>query len=251
MQESLEGAGAVVTGHTSGLGEAVAAELLERGARLLGIARRRSPELAGRAGARLVEAQLDLADAAALEQWLRGGSLASFLHGAERALLVNNAGTVQPIGPLESQDAAGAARAVVLNVAAPLALSAAFAQVTEQARERRILHVSSGAGTNAYAGWSVYCATKAALDQHARAVALDATPRLRIGSVAPGIIDTDMQAVIRATPEADFPDRERFVEMKQHGQLVRPEDAARALVEFLLSDAFGREPVTDLRRRTA
>jgi NAD(P)-dependent dehydrogenase (short-subunit alcohol dehydrogenase family) len=95
----------------------------------------------------------------------------------------------------------------------------------------------------------VYCATKAALDQHARAVALDRTPALRIASVAPGVIDTDMQAEIRAASEEDFPDRRRFEELKRDRQLRSPAEAGREVVELLLSNAFGRDTVTDLRQR--
>ena len=85
------------------------------------------------------------------------------------------------------------------------------------------------------------------MDHHARAVALDRTPRLRICSLAPGIIDTDMQAEIRATTEDRFPDRERFVEFKREGSLHDPSERGGEIVDFLLSGAFGREPVADLR----
>ena len=85
------------------------------------------------------------------------------------------------------------------NLRRAFAFSAAFAQATSPERERRILHVSSGAGRKPYAGWSIYCATKAAIDQHARCVALDRTPHLLISSVAPGVIDTEMQAEIRSS----------------------------------------------------
>jgi hypothetical protein len=150
---------------------------------------------------------------------------------------------------LQSQDAEAVAKAVAVNVGAPLVLSAAFVAATSEHRDRRILHISSGAASNAYAGWSVYCATKAALDQHARAVALDRTPALRIASVAPGVIDTDMQAEIRAASEEDFPDRRRFEELKRDRQLRSPAEAGREVVELLLSNAFGRDTVTDLRQR--
>ena len=245
------GVAAVVTGHTRGLGAAIAAQLLARGARVLGIARRTNAALAARHGAALVEARLDLADAGALERWIAGGEMRAFLRGAEPAVLVNNAGLLQPIGPLEAQDIAAVSRAVAVNVGAALALAAAFAAATSGARDRRILHVSSGAGSSAYAGWSVYCATKAALDHHARAVALDRSPGLRIASVAPGVVDTDMQAEIRETDESRFPDRARFVELKREGRLRRPEDAGAELVDYLLARDFGRETVTDLRRVSA
>jgi len=235
---------AVVTGHSRGLGAAVTDELLRRGVPVLGISRSRRPATA----ALLTEAAVDLADEAALHRWLGSHELTEFLGDAARPVLVNNAGLLQPIGGLELQDPAAVSRAVAVNVGAPLALCAAFARATASATDRRILHVSSGAARNAYAGWSVYCASKAALDHHARAVVLDGTPNLRIASVAPGVIDTDMQAEIRSTPDKAFPDRERFVRMKQEGTLRTPEAAATSLVDYLFSPAFGDDPVTETRR---
>jgi NAD(P)-dependent dehydrogenase (short-subunit alcohol dehydrogenase family) len=192
------------------------------------------------------QAMVDLGDAVALASWLQGHALRSFLAGCDTALLVNNAGVVSPVGPLAEQDPVASLRAAIINVGAPLALSSAFVQAAPQA-QRRILHVSSGAARSAYPGWSVYCATKAALDQHARAVSLDGDPRVLACSLAPGVIDTDMQAEIRATPDARFPMRERFVEMKRGGALVAPADCAVALVDYLLGKRFGQEPVDDLR----
>lgn len=238
---------AVVTGHSRGLGAAIAAHLLARSIAVLGVARHGNADLATRFAATLQQVQLDLADSAALSRWLAGDSLRRFFDGRCTALLVNNAGILQPIGPLETQEVSTVSHAVAVNVAAPLMLSAAFVAATPHANERRILHVSSGAGRQAYAGWSVYCATKAALDHHARAVALDHTPTLRICSVAPGVVDTDMQAEIRASTEERFPDRPRFVELKREGRLPSPGQTAGAVVDLLLSDAFGEAPVSDLR----
>lgn len=238
---------AVVTGHTRGLGAAIAAHLLSQRIPVLGVARGRNADLAKQFGAALTEIEVDLADSAALTRWLEGDALARFVGGSKLALLVNNAGVLQPVGPLETQDPAAVSRAVALNVGAVLALSAAFAQATRQVSDRRILHISSGAARDAYAGWSVYCATKAALDHHARAVAMDHSQALRISSVAPGVIDTEMQAEVRATTEENFPTRQRFVEMKREGRLRSPDQAGRDLVEFLLSDRFGRDPVWEVR----
>jgi NAD(P)-dependent dehydrogenase (short-subunit alcohol dehydrogenase family) len=242
-----ENTAAIVSGHSRGFGEAIANELLQRGIRVLGISRRANPTLAQEHGDRLSEVQLDLADADALRAWLSSDALQVFLSTAEVALLVNNAGILQPLGPLETQDAGTILTAAAVNVGAALALSASFVQKTSAAKDRRILHISSGAGRHVYAGWSVYCASKAALDHHARAVAVDSTPRLRISAVAPGVIDTDMQAEIRASSDELVPDRPRFVEMKREGALVAPEAAARGVVDFLLSNSFGSEPVSALR----
>jgi benzil reductase ((S)-benzoin forming) len=239
---------AIVTGHTHGLGEALADQLLARGFAVLGVARSRHATLAERHGAaRFEQIELDLADTARVAQWLAGDHLQRFIGDAQQVLLINNAGTVQPVGPLHTQDALAIAQAVSLNVAAPLMLASAVTTASAQAADRRIVHISSGAGRNPYPGWSVYCATKAALDHHARSVALDANRALRICSIAPGVVDTNMQVQVRASTLEQFPQRERFVELKQNGKLTLPRDAAAKMLDYVLSDAFGSLPVTDVR----
>lgn len=238
---------AILTGHARGLGTAIAAELLARNIAVLGLSRKGNAELAGRFPDALRQVQIDLADSAGFAQWLTGDTLRHFVADSDTVLLVNNAGTVQPVGPLPMQEPAAVAHAVALNVAAPMMLASAIASLAGTAAELRILHVSSGAGRGAYAGWSVYCATKAALDLHARSVALDKTPGIRICSLAPGVIDTDMQAEIRATSLDRFPMRERFEALKRDGLLVKPADCARQLVDYLLHPGFGKDSVADLR----
>lgn len=236
---------AILTGHSRGLGAAIGAELLARGMPVLGLARRANPDLAARFPQLLRQRELDLGDVATMRDWLAGDELSGFLSDADAVLLINNAGVVQPVGPAAMQDPAAVAQAVVLNVAAPLMLTTAVARAS--AAEKRILHISSGAARQAYPGWSVYCATKAALDHHARSTVLDAAEGLRICSLAPGVIDTDMQAEIRDIAPERFPMRERFVALKREGQLTTPEDCARRLVDFLLAPGFGSQPVADLR----
>jgi hypothetical protein len=240
-------AAAVVTGHSRGIGEAVAEHLLARGARVLGVSRHENARLAGRFPDTLTELPLDVGDAPALLRWLAGEPLEQFFADAETPLLVNNAGVLQPMGPLETQELEKVSRAVAVNLGAALVLSAAFVDATSDARERRVLHVSSGAARKAYAGWSIYCATKAGLDHHARCVALDRTPGLLVSSVAPGVVDTEMQAEIRSSTDERFPDRPRFVAMHRDKALPSADRTGGRLIEYLLSDIFGAEPVFELR----
>ena len=95
-----------------------------------------------------------------------------------------------------------------------------------------------------------YCAVKAGLDHFSRSVALDqaaATYPARIVSLAPCVIDTDMQAQLRAGDPARFPDHARFVQMKASGQLDSPATAAAKVLAFLQRADFGDKPVADVR----
>lgn len=238
---------AILTGHSRGLGAALAAELLGRGIPLLGLARQGNPVLAAAYPGRLSEAALDLADDAALRAWLDGHQLADFLAADDDGplLLINNAGVLGPMAALDAQAPGEIAAAIAINVSAPLLFSAALAR--RHAGELRILHISSGAARHPYPGWSIYGASKAALDHHARCVAADGRANLRICALAPGVIDTDMQTRIRASAETDFPLKDKFVALKAEGRLSTPQGAARAVVDYLLSEGFGRQPVADLR----
>jgi NAD(P)-dependent dehydrogenase (short-subunit alcohol dehydrogenase family) len=227
--------------------------LLDPQRTLLTIARRPDAALAERAargGAPLEQWALDVAAADAaprLEAWLRRLPADRF----ERAVLINNAGVLGRVGPVENMDAATLANVLRVGLEAPALLTAAFLRVTRAWRtERRVLNVSSGAGRSAIAGWAGYCAAKAGLDHLTRVLALDEAllPNpARIVSLAPGIIDTDMQAELRASDPDAFPDLARFREFKAGGQLVAPELAARRLLEFLERPDFGAKPVADVR----
>ncbi|MGK9939449.1 SDR family NAD(P)-dependent oxidoreductase, partial [Salmonella enterica subsp. enterica] len=86
----------------------------------------------------------------------------------------------------------------------------------------------SGAARRPVEGWSAYCAGKAALDMFARSVnaeyaSLRAERGVRAVALAPGVVDTGMQAAIR---EADFAQVERFRSLKANAQLTSPDEAA-------------------------
>lgn len=238
---------AVLTGHTHGLGAAITETLLSRDVTVLAIARGRNDDLGARFSDRLHQITLDLTNSAALSNWLATGEMAKFFSDSATALLINNAGMLQPMGPAGTLEAATIGRAIALNVAAPLMLTSAMIAATDTVPDRRVLHVSSGAGRDAYPAWSMYCASKAALDHHARSVALEAIPALRICGLAPGVIDTDMQTEIRASTDEQFPLREKFVTLKNQNLLARPGDVAARMIDYLLNQNFGRTAVEDLR----
>jgi len=115
---------------------------------------------------------------------------------------------------------------------------------------RKVLNISSGLGRRPMAAQAPYCAAKAGLDHFTRCSALDEAQRehgARLVSLAPGVIDTDMQVQLRAGDPAAFPDLQRFVELQRQGQLSSPPDAARQVLAWLQRPDFGDQPVADVR----
>lgn len=237
----------LVTGASRGLGLAMTEQLLAAGHRVLAIARR-SPPIDHAA---LTVWNADLADpvplAARLQAWL--GALDPA--GVSAVTLIHNAGVVSALAPLADGDAADLSNALRVGLEAPLVLSAAFLHATAGwAAPRRLLLISSGLGRRAMAGSASYCAAKAGMDHLARAVALEEAARpngARVVSLAPGIIDTDMQQQLRSADPAAFPERARFVGFHASGQLDSPAAAAAKVLAFLARPDFGSEPVTDVR----
>ena len=240
---------AVVTGASRGLGLALAKQLLSSGASVVTIARSTSDELAQAAtthGARLQQLQADLSDPGAIEN-AAGMMSAALPPNADRFLLINNAGTVDPIVPAEKLfDAAAIERAFNLNVTALMVLTAGFLRSTPAKADRRILNISSGAGRKPTKGWGVYCATKAAVDHYTRVLGQE-HPDARVAALAPGVVDTGMQERIRGTERQDFPELDRFLQLHEQGQLVDADTTAQRILNHLVSDAFGRELIDDIR----
>ncbi len=244
----------IITGASRGMGLALAEQLVVPGNQLLCLSRQSNATLQKKANDAKVVAeqwQLDLADsvgaAQKLERWLSAFSSASFAS----VTLVNNAGVIADIGPLSDADAPNLANALRVGLEAPLQLCAAFLKGTEHWHcERKILNISSGLGRRAMASQSAYCAAKAGMDHFTRCMAMDEALKTRgakVCSLAPGVIDTDMQTQIRAASASNFPDKAAFVAMKDSGQLSSPEQAAAKLIAYLRRPDFGSNPVADVR----
>ncbi|MEJ1131170.1 SDR family NAD(P)-dependent oxidoreductase [Variovorax sp. CCNWLW225] len=244
----------LITGASRGLGRAMAAQLLQAGHMVLGISRRQDPqlaELAAKAGAELIQWEQDLSEpvaaAARLSTWLKTLDGQRF----DGVTLINNAGTVGNPAPLASAVPAELAQALRIGLEAPMLLTAAFLGATREWRgARKVLNISSGLGRNAMGSQAPYCAAKAGMDHYSRAVALEEAHMsngARIVSLAPGVIDTDMQVQLRGASAERFPDRGRFEKLKNEGMLDSPETAAAKVLKYLARADFGSNPVADVR----
>lgn len=241
----------IITGASRGLGLAMAQQRLDSGYRVLAIARATPPV----EHPALEAWRADLADAAPvaarLEAWLAAQPAAD----VTAVELINNAGVISRLAPLDGVAADDLANALRVGLEAPLLLSAAFLRATAGwAASRKLLLISSGLGRRAMAGSASYCTAKAGMDHLARAVALEQQALqaaggngARVCSLAPGVIDTDMQVQLRSADAAAFPERSRFEALKTGGALDSAATAAAKCLRVLDRDDFGANPVADVR----
>ena len=199
----------VITGASRGLGAGMAKAFAGRGI-ALGLCARHRPDAPD--GVRSVTAEVDVRDADAVERFAE--RVSNDLGPID--VWINNAGVLDPIGPLRDAPTEQIADHIAVNLLGVMWASRSFARlVHDRSGGGTLVNISSGASRTPYAGWAAYCASKAAVDQLSRVLALEgATDGLRVYSVAPGVVDTDMQATIRSTPATHFPTVGRFHQLK-------------------------------------
>ena len=245
----------ILTGASRGMGLAMARQLLDAGHELVTLSRSASEELtqaAASPGTALQQWQVDLAapEAAAcrLGEWLAGVDPARYAS----LTLINNAGVIPQIAPLSQLQPADIAQALRVGLEAPMLLTSAFLAATQDwTAPRKVLNISSGLGRRAIASQATYCAAKAGMDHFSRSVALDEAHKphgARICSLAPGVIDTDMQQQLRSADAQDFPDAGNFAQLKAQGMLTSPEEAAARVLAWLQRADFGEQVVADVRQ---
>ncbi|MEL6267023.1 MAG: SDR family NAD(P)-dependent oxidoreductase, partial [Pseudomonadota bacterium] len=157
----LSGAVALVTGASRGIGAATARVLAGAGAHVVLAARSTAEtgalaaELSG-AGHAATAVALDVADPAAVAATIARAEAIGPL-----AILVNNAGMIEPIAPVEAADPADWGRAIDVNLKGTYyPLRAALPGMLGRG-QGTIVNLSSGAASNPLEGWSAYCASKA------------------------------------------------------------------------------------------
>ena len=231
-----------ISGASRGIGRALADAVPWSDARVIDISR------SGAEGLEHVKADLTDPDG-----WQAVGE--SFMHElagfhGDRAVFIHNAGTLDPIGFAGEKDPNRYARQVLLNSASPQILGDAFIRcVEDRDLDAWMITITSGAATSVYEGWSAYGPAKAAVDHWTRTVGAERErrgSRTRVWAVAPGVVATDMQELIRDTSEHDFPNVEKFRGLHDRGELVDPKEAARGIWS-LFEHELDNGAVVDLR----
>lgn len=228
----LTGKTAVITGASRGIGAGMAETFRAHGMRLALCARGPLPM---EEGEDVLTARFDITDEAAVHGF--AADAASKFGSLD--LWVNNAGMLEPVVAARDLTADQLRHHLDVNLFGVLYGSQAFQRhVAGRDGEGVLINISSGAAWGGYAGWAAYCMGKAALDRLTETMALEESRcGLRAYAVAPGIVDTEMQATIRASPEEVFPMVEKFHEYKSMNLFNSPSFVAERVLSLSFDPA--------------
>ena len=147
--------------------------------------------------------------------------------------IVHNAGTIQPISKLLESNNQEWTRAIMVNLIGVQSLTSNLSRIIGGDNPTRIVTISSGAALRPLTGWSSYCVSKSGLDMWTNCMAEEgADNNISAIAIAPGIVDTGMQAEIRNAKPDQFPQRDNFIGYHENGDLVNPKEVAEKLLPF-------------------
>lgn len=214
-----------ITGISSGLGEGLAGEYLDRGCEVYGLSRRG----AGFEHEHLHEARADLGRLEEIPS-----QLDSLLGDVRVDVAILNAGILGEFKPMPELSVAELRRAMEVNLWANKVILDWFAR---HKAPRQAVLVSSGAAVTGHKGWGAYALSKAALNMLAQLYAYD-LPDTHVAAFAPGLIDTAMQDhIYHKVDAARFPSVKRLQQARGTSSMPKPRAAARRI-----ADAIARLP---------
>ncbi len=226
-----------ITGSSSGLGKSLAELLLkDNNNHVMGVARRETIQ-----HKRYFHYTLDL------KKVINENIFQKIPANCEKVVLINNAGTVGPITRVGSQSYEEVADNYTINVTAPSFLCNQFVEAYKNEQVQKIIiNVSSGAGKHPIEAWNTYCASKAALDMFSQVLQAE-HPDFKVFAVAPGIVDTPMQSLIRSADEQHFPHLHRFQSYKTDGDLVSASEVALKYLKIIQNPQNFQEVLLSVR----
>jgi benzil reductase ((S)-benzoin forming) len=219
---------ALLTGGSRGLGLALCETLVANGFKVIEFSRTAPHPYSVRA---------DLSSPEEARRAVVGAIAPINADGLKELLVVNNAATLDPIGPAHRK----AATSIVANLntnftSAIVILSEIVAHFQGTACRKVLANISAGAAQKGIFGWSLYCAAKVGAENFIRSLALEQQiepfPFIPV-NIDPGVVDTEMHVRVSATSLSDFPARDRFIQRKAQGQLASPTVVAATVLRIL------------------
>jgi len=171
----------------------------------------------------------------------------------EMAVLINNAGVLGEIIQIGKLNPDNIIDTFNVNIVSAAVLTNAFIRAYKNMDIKKlVINISSGAGRQPVASWATYCASKAALDMFSETVAAEQLQKTveyptRIFSVAPGIVDTQMQEELRTVKSKYFAEVDKFIAFKEQGLLATAEQTAEKIILLINNSEQYPNVVLDIK----
>jgi len=236
----------IITGGSKGLGLGLAKEYHNNGYRIISISRSTIKKLYA-----VEQYQCDLSNTETIENVVT--EIFSHLdkNTTKVLTLINNAGDLGTVDTIENITPKEIDYTISVNLIAPLILSSLFIKLSKGWEcKKKIINISSGAAINPYESWSLYCASKAGVDMMTKVLSKEQKrikKGIKIISIYPGIVDTDMQEKVRTTPKEKFKSVQRFIDFYEHGDLFSPEQVAQKIYQLEITGKLKNGRILDVR----
>jgi len=172
------------------------------------------------------------------------------LKAAKRIVLINNAGVLGDIKHIGKANSFDLINTMNVNTNALIFLTNEFVKAYQNVQAQKlIINITSGAALNPYDGWAAYCTSKAAVNMFTKVIDAEQSVKkfpIKALAIAPGVIDTNMQDEIRASNKVNFSNIEKFINLKETGQLVKAEDVALKLIDIIENKSENQDVVSRL-----
>lgn len=216
----------LITGTSSGLGEGLALHYLEKGYQVFGISRRANVKLDRYPNFNFLS--LDLSEFKLIVK-----KVPDFLRGTERLhLVILNAGMLSEVKDLKDTSLEEISRVMDINVwSNKVLIDVLFDSIP---RIEQIVGISSGASQSGARGWNAYSLSKTTLNMLINLYSKEFT-HTHFCALAPGLIDTQMQAYIHSLPEDDkYPVVRKLKSLRGTTEMPDPKQAASAITEGII-----------------
>lgn len=228
----------IITGISSGIGNALAHYYLNQNFQVIGIGR-----------INVIEHQNLIFFEKDLSKTTDFSFLEKIIAQANEIILVNNAGIIGNIERISEQENSDIENTIRVNTIVPMLLCQFVLRKFSLQNPLTIINISSGAGKRPIPSWASYCASKAALDLFSQTIYLEEKERnrnLKVYSVAPGVVDTPMQGQIRKANLLDFSSLDSFLLLKEKDELTDVNTVVKQL-QILLAKPYSGQIIYSLR----